>query len=260
MGVVDGRAVLSELLTLPNGPWTMGLCAILGANIGSYCATLALRWPEGRSASSGRSQCDGCGRPLRWFELVPILAYCVAHGRCRRCAAPIARLHIGVELGAAMLGALAAAVTPDAGSALALAVLFWQLLLLAVLDQRHLWLPDRLTLLLAVSGVALGGLVSDAPIFLRAAAMVGAFAALELIRRAFLFLRGKEGMGAGDPKLFGAIAAWTGPFALPFILLMAAAIGLIMAFSQRLRGRPMAAFPFGAYLAMATMAFALTAL
>lgn len=257
MAIVRGRAILNAVFALPTGPWTLGLCAVLGAIIGSYLATIALRWPMGRGASSGRSACDGCGAALRWFELVPILSFLFARGRCRRCDAPIARLHLAMEIGAAVLGAMAAAMAPTLGGALALSLLLWQLLLLAVLDFRHLWLPDRLTLLLAVSGLMLGGFVTDADLLHRTAAMVGGYAALEILRRAFKALRGHEGMGAGDPKMFGAIGAWMGPLALPFILLGAAALGLAMAAFQSLRGRPMAAFPFGTYLAAASLCYVL---
>ena len=246
---------MSAAFHLSNTGWTIALLAVLGAIIGSYLATIALRWPQGQGASSGRSACDGCGAALRWFELIPILSFLSARGRCRRCGADIARLHLSVEVAAALLGGTAAAVMPTWGEALILAVLLWQLLLLAVLDHRHLWLPDRLTLLLAVSGLALGGWVSDAALLHRAAAMVGGFAVMEVIRRTFRHVRGVEGMGAGDPKLFGAIAAWVGPFALPFILLAAAAIGLAAALVSMARKRPMTAFPFGTYLALASMGF-----
>ena len=231
------------------------MLGVLGAIIGSYLATVALRWPDGRSASAGRSACDACGRELRWFELIPILSYLLARGRCRRCGVGIASLHVGVEVGAAALGVLAAVLFVEPLAAFTGAALFWQLLLLAVLDARHLWLPDRLTALLAFSGLALGGVLSDTPLLYRAAAMVGGFAALEILRRAFLALRGKEGMGAGDPKMFGALAAWTGPFALPFILMLAAGVGLAVALAAHFRGRPVNAFPFGTYLAMAAVLF-----
>lgn len=251
---------MNAVFALPNGPWTIGLCALLGAIIGSYLATLALRWPEGRGASSGRSACDGCGQALRWFELIPILSYLIARGRCRRCGTPIARLHLGVEVAAAVLGGAAAAVAPSLGGALILSLLFWQLLLLAVLDHRHLWLPDRLTLLLAVSGLALGGFVTDVSLLHRAATMVGGFAGLDAIRRGFESVRGHEGMGAGDPKIFGAIGAWVGLFALPFILLSAAAFGLAMAGIQWAKGTRMSAFPFGTYMAAASVVHVLIAL
>lgn len=235
-------------------PGLLGLLlGLLGAIIGSYLATVALRWPDGRSASAGRSMCDGCGAELRWFELIPILSFVLSRGVCRRCAAPIAPLHVGMEIGAAALGVLAAVVFVEPVAAIAAAVLFWQLALLAVLDARHLWLPDRLTAMLAVSGLILGGWVSDVSLPMRAIAMIGSFAVMEALRWAFRAFRGTDGMGAGDPKILGALAAWTGPLAVPFILMLAATIGLAAALITYRRGKQMIAFPFGTFLSAATV-------
>ena len=67
-------------------------------------------------------------------------------------------------------------------------------------------------------------------------------------------LRGREGMGAGDPKLFGAIGLWVGWQMLPAILLIGSMIGLGVVLSARLRGAAVTAdtaLPFGALLAIA---------
>ena len=60
--------------------WVPALGA-LGAIIGSFLATVAVRWPRGRSVLRGRSACDGCGRTLRAYELVPLLGWAIARGR-----------------------------------------------------------------------------------------------------------------------------------------------------------------------------------
>ena len=43
---------------------------LLGALVGSFLATLLIRWPQGRSVATGRSRCDSCGAKLgvreRW--------------------------------------------------------------------------------------------------------------------------------------------------------------------------------------------------
>ncbi|MGB3930305.1 MAG: prepilin peptidase, partial [Sphingobium sp.] len=48
------------------------LGALAGAILGSFLATLILRWPQGRSVLRGRSACDGCGRTLGARDLVPM--------------------------------------------------------------------------------------------------------------------------------------------------------------------------------------------
>jgi leader peptidase (prepilin peptidase)/N-methyltransferase len=86
----------------------VALMALMGAALGgvlaSYFGVVADRgWAD---STAGRSRCDGCGRTLRWFELVPVGSYLALRGRCRTCGAGLTPRHLvgealGVALGAA---------------------------------------------------------------------------------------------------------------------------------------------------------------
>jgi len=237
------------------GFWPPLFGGLLGLLIGSYVATLTLRWPQGRSAAAGRSACDGCGRRLRWSELVPVLSFAALGGRCRTCGAAIDRRHPLIEVAAALIGAAALAVRPDAAGLLG-ALFGWALLTLAVLDAEHFWLPDRITLPLAAAGVA-AGFAADPPPLDRLIGFAAGFAALAAVAAGYRSLRGRHGLGGGDPKLFGAIGAWLGWPALPFVLLLAAGLGLALAAARASRGHRVTAatrLPFGALLAVAAWA------
>lgn len=224
--------------------------AVGGAIVGSFLATLCIRWPEDRQVLAGRSSCDTCGRRLSPIELVPVLSAALSGGRCRACGAPIAQLHMAVELIAAGLAALALAIQPNL-SGLALAV-FWLLLISpAVLDARHYWLPDVLTAAVAIGGLALGGLATGVPLLNRVAGGIAGFAILGALALAYAKLRGRTGLGAGDPKLLGAIGLWTGWAALPFILVIASVGGLALALAQRRQASDR--MPFGTLLALAAI-------
>jgi len=224
--------------------------AIAGAIAGSFIATLCARWPRGEQATAGRSRCDSCNRRLGPLELIPLVSWLVTRGHCRTCGAPIPRLHLWVELTAAALAALAVAIEPNVhGAALAL---FWLLLLgPAVLDAQHHWLPDPLTLVLAIVGLAAGGVATGALLLDRLIGGAAGFLSLWIIARSYRRSRGREGLGAGDPKLLGAIGLWTGGLALPAIVLIAAIGGLAVAVVQG-RGR-LDRMPFGSLLAGAAM-------
>lgn len=226
------------------------LGAAAGAIIGSFLATLCIRWPRGEQVTTGRSRCDDCKRPLEPMEMVPIGSALAFGGRCRACGAPIAGLHLQVELAAAALAGIALLVQPNAqGLALAL---FWLLLLApAVLDARHFWLPDKLTLVLALTGLVLGSLVSGEPLSARLIGGAAGFSILWLLSVAYSHWRGREGLGLGDAKLLGAIGLWTGWAALPLILLVASTIGIAVALLQR-RAR-LERMPFGTLLVAATI-------
>ena len=216
--------------------------------MGSFIATLVLRWPKDDNLS-GRSRCDGCGTALGALHLVPIASHLIQRGRCATCGAPINRFHLHVELAAALMGAGAMVLLPPTEGIL-LAAFGWLLLPLLLLDVRHLWLPDRLTALLAVTGLALAGEANDVALMDRALGALVGFASLWTIARLYRALRQRDGMGSGDPKIFGAIGCWIGWQALPLALLAGSA-GLlaILLFTGRARDAA-AQHPLGAGLAV----------
>ncbi|KTT68937.1 prepilin peptidase [Sphingomonas endophytica] len=225
---------------------------VLGAIIGSFLATIAVRWPEDRSILHGRSACDGCGRTLRARDLVPLASWVAARGRCRACGARIDARHALIELGCALIGVSAALVAPG-WAALAGAGFGWLLLVLAAMDAKDFWLPDPLVAALAI--VALAGVtVSPPALDERLIGGAGGFALLWLVAAGYRRWRGREGMGGGDPKLFGAIGLALGWRLLPPVLLVAGLVGLGWVAFQRLRGRAVAAddmLPLGTLLAIA---------
>jgi leader peptidase (prepilin peptidase)/N-methyltransferase len=177
----------------------------------------------------------------------------MVRGRCRRCGAAIDKRHLAVEAGAALVG-LTALVAHPLPLALFTALFGWWLFLLAALDVEHQWLPDRLTLPLIPAGLAAGWVGAGPPLEDRLIGAAVGFAALALIAWGYRRLRGREGMGGGDPKLFAAIGAWLGWPLLPFVMLGAGAIGLAAVASMRARGRDVAAtdrLPLGALMAVA---------
>jgi leader peptidase (prepilin peptidase)/N-methyltransferase len=218
------------------------LLGILGLVFGSFIATVAIRWPAGGSALRGRSHCDGCARALTPWELVPLVGYLIVRGKCRSCGAAIAPSHPLTEIAGAVIG-LAAGFAAPGWEGVAGAVFGWLLLALAAIDLAALWLPDALTGTLALAGLALG----PAPLVDRLAGGVAGFAALWLVATLYHRLRGREGLGGGDPKLFGAIGLWLGWRALPLVLLIACVLGLGWALARRLRATDR--LPLGTLLA-----------
>ena len=232
--------------------WAASL-GVLGAIVGSFVAALVTRWPDGRSVMQGRSACDGCGRTLRAVDLVPLLSALVLRGRCRSCRATISPVHWWIELAGLTIGVAAGLVVPGPVG-VAGAVFGWLLLALASLDLVAFWLPDRLTLLLAATGLASGALGIDPPMSERLIGGIAGFGTLWLVAFGYRRIRGRDGMGGGDPKLFGAIGLWLGWQMLPAVLLIASMIGLGVVLAAHLKGRSMAAdtaLPFGALLAIA---------
>lgn len=216
--------------------------------VGSFVATLVIRWPRGLPVS-GRSRCDGCGRQLRAAELVPLLSFALARGHCRQCGAAIDWRHPAIELTAAVIGAVAFTAAPG-WQGLAGATLGWFLLALGALDAEHRWLPDRLTLPLLVLGLLFGfGDWADRLI----GAIVGG-SSLWLVNACYKHLRGRDGLGGGDIKLFAALGAWLNWPMLPPLLLLAAMLGLLSLILHHLGGgavRRDTLLPLGSLLTVA---------
>lgn len=235
---------------LPPTVWPV-LLGVLGAVFGSFIATLAIRWPEGRSIAVGRSACDGCGRTLRATDLVPVLSFLVLRGRCRSCDARIAPAHWITECLGAAIGIVAGLVAPGF-EGVAGAVCGWLLLTSGAIDLAAFWLPDRITVSLAIAALV-GGLASAAPDTTeRLIGGVGGFATLRLVAAFYRRVRGRTGLGGGDPKLFGAIGLWLGWRALPVVLLIASLAGLAVVLTMAVAGRRPTAthrLPLGTLLA-----------
>ena len=235
-------------------------CGVLGAIVGSFLGAALVRLPRGESVVAGRSRCEHCGEPLGVAELVPIVSFVALRGRCRRCGGAIDRWQLAAEVGGAAVGVAAALAARDPVFLGLGLVLGWQLLLLGLLDLRHLWLPDRLLALLAATGAVPALLAgwSDPALLLGplAGAALG-FALLWLPGRLYRAWRGTDGLGAGDPKLLAAIGLWLGPLGVVETLLGGSLLGLAAAAGLALAGKAptlRTALPLGSCLALAAFA------
>jgi leader peptidase (prepilin peptidase)/N-methyltransferase len=183
---------------------------------------------------------------------VPILSFAALRGRCRTCKAAIERRYPIIEVSAAAIGGASALLFPG-WQALAAAVLGWWLLLLAVLDFEHYWLPDRLTYPLILLGLGATAVFTPGLLLHHAAGAALGFLLLWSVAAGYRALRGRHGLGGGDAKLFAAGGAWLGWYDLPLVLLGAAGTGLAAALVLHRMGPDFLTkrLPFGTFLAPA---------
>ncbi|WP_088623897.1 A24 family peptidase [Oceanicola sp. 22II-s10i] len=113
---------------------------------------------------------------------------------------------------------------------------------LSVIDIRTKKLPDILTLPLIAAGLLLAVAGTGGWPWPHVAGAVLAFSMFWLAGEIFFRIRGIEGLGQGDAKLFAAAGAWLGWMALPAVLLIAALGGLLQAVVTRSRSDPQIAF------------------
>ena len=132
-------------------------------------------------------------------------------------------------------------------------MLGWQLLLIALIDAENFWLPDELTLPLIASGLIATAVIAHGwPVAQIIGAVVG-FVLLWGLAAAYKRLRGRDGLGGGDPILFAGAGAWVGWTGLPTVLLWACAVGFSIVLTLLITRRTVAMtdrLPFGTFLAV----------
>lgn len=229
-----------------------------GLALGSFLNVCIHRLPKRQSVVRPASRCPACGRALRWFENVPLLAWFLLAGRCRTCRARISAVYPLVELITPALLLLLYGQLGWGPLLLVRLAFTCALVILFVVDLRHRLLPNEIT----VPGIGVG-LVAG--IFVDPgwrAALLGAAAGggvLWAVAEVHYRVRGEEGLGMGDVKMLAMIGAFLG-WQLAFVALLLAsvlgsAIGLgLLALGRVDRSYPL---PLGSFLAVGAVTAAL---
>jgi leader peptidase (prepilin peptidase)/N-methyltransferase len=227
--------------------------ALGGAVLGSFQAAWAVRHVQGQSVVKGRSRCPSCGRTLGWAELVPLVSWLAQRGRCRGCNDPVSILYPAMESSMALL-CLGLALRWGPGWAFGLYLAVCGLLLTAAFVDLLAWiLPEVMVLPAGVVGLAGSTLLLGLPWPGQVMGVVAGAGAFWLVRAGYRLLRGREGLGAGDVKLMGAIGGLTGwqglvPVALAGSLVALGGIAILAA-----SGRPRPwdhPLPYGPFLVL----------
>ncbi len=153
--------------------------------------------------------------------------------------------------GQAGLAAWSFAVVPAAWLPASL-LLAWVLLVLAVIDQIALRLPDGLTLPLMGAGLLVAAETADP--LAHGVGLLAGYGAFSAMAAAYRAWRGHDGIGQGDAKLMAAAGAWLGWQALPSVVMLGSSLALsVIAMRWLRRVHPSAdgRVPFGPSLCLA---------
>lgn len=189
-----------------------------------------------------RSACDSCGRTLSFAETAPLFSYLRARGRCRGCGRQIDPAHLVGEAAGAFVVLTSVWNTPWLQAAL-MAAMGLSLIAAAAADLKVQRLPDRYTLIVALTAFGLVVLKGGDQLAAGALAAVMTMLGMLLLRRVSR-KDGEPGLGLGDIKLAAALALWLGA-ATPLMIVVASVVGLIAApMLRNAQGR----IPFGPML------------
>ncbi len=228
------------------------IVSILGLSFGSFIGACAYRIPRGISITTQRSFCPSCQSKLRWYDIVPLFGFIMNLGKCRKCGARIPFSDVLIELFAAVLIVV---VFLQHGASLQFplfASFALLLVLIALIDWRHLVIPNRIIVFGIAIGFVLLGANWPADVFFKSlVGMAGAGAIMLAIMLLGNWFFNKETMGMGDIKLAAMIGLYVGIEGFLLSLWLAAIAGALFGFGRMvLNGRLQEKrLPFGSFLA-----------
>lgn len=221
-------------------PWLLPTFSFLmGAIVGSFLNVCIYRIPAGKSIVSPGSTC-ACGKPIKWFDNIPILSWFILRGKARCCGSPYSFRYPFIEAltGVFFLGSW---VAHSPLKALCIMLFASMLVCASFIDFDHMEIPDRFSIGLTAVGFALSVLIPelhgfDRSDFARASVtsalqsilgiLVGSGTILWIALLAETVLK-KEAMGFGDVKLLGGIGAFLGWQGAIFSIFGGATLGCV---------------------------------
>jgi len=210
------------------------LIGIVGALIGSFANVVIYRVPAGKNIAYPGSSCPTCGHKIKPWENIPVISWLFLRGKCSSCKSKISSRYPAIELVTALGFVLLALKWPPERygyTVIPLLIIYAMLVMMAMIDYDHLYLPDSLSLpavVIAIAGAAYyqpdSGLPGLADAALGAAVAAGIIALINrlgslIVRR---FADTKErlwpiGMDQVNIAfLFGALGGWTWGLAAAF--------------------------------------------
>lgn len=235
---------------------TEALIFLTGLFIGSFFNVCIYRIPNEKSIVLPPSHCTSCNHKLAVLDLIPVFSYLFLKGKCRYCGASISVQYPLIEL---LTGTMYLVLYLHFGftwQLLISIVLASLLLIITVIDLKHMIVPDELVVfglisafvfqitrispigyLDAISGALLGGSI---------------FLVIALLS---MFILKKDGMGGGDIKLMAMIGALTGWKVTLLSIVLSVYLGgllggALLLFKVKRRGDYI---PYGPFIAMATI-------
>lgn len=125
-------------------------CFVVGTCIGSFCNVLIYRLPLNMNIAQGRSFCGSCHNKIPAYDLIPIVSYVVLKGRCRYCQEKIGVIHPVIEVCGGLVAVWCFWYFQFDLLGLLVYAIMMVLMVVAIIDWRHLIIPDSLNLTLVI--------------------------------------------------------------------------------------------------------------
>lgn len=231
------------------------LVVVVGLVWGSFLNVVIYRLPRDLSLVKPPSSCPKCGRPIKWYDNIPVLSYILLGGKCRFCGAKISVVYPLVESLTAIcflivyfhnLRFLDLQFFADC-------LFVSSLIALGFIDYFHQIIPDHISLPVLVLSLIYAPFRYDLNL---SQALIGAVVGggfLLIVYLIYLFWRKKEGLGMGDVMMMLMVGAYLGLSRTIFTLLLASVVGAVVGiFLLKFCKKDLQfALPFGTFIAPA---------
>ena len=227
----------------------------IGLGFGSFVNVCIYRLPKNKQVLFGRSFCPKCKKKIKWFDNIPLISFLSLNGKCRACKKKISPQYFFVEL-VSGLGFLMIFLNYDNHYAsFLLAILLLIYLAIFFIDLKHFIIPDILNygiISIAILKNFLPNLNLTFTQDIKLSILGGIIGYLSIWLIIYLYktLKKTEGMGLGDAKLMAGIGLLFGWQSIPFVLFVAAVLGLLMVMPSLLEKKKnlKSQIPFGPYI------------
>jgi len=235
------------------------LVFIVGLIFGSFANVCIYRLPAGRSVVSPGSRCPRCGKPIPWYDNIPLVSYLLLGARCRFCGGRISFRYFVVELlvgGIFLLLYLKFGLSPRwyVYALFALGLVITGFIDIDTFEIHEVIVLPGIALGLLFSGIVEGmyeGLSRGDGFVNGLLGAAGGAGALLLVGFLGKLVFRKDAMGFGDVELLGMIGAflgWRSTLLAVFFGSLAGAAVSIALILLKVRTRD-EYVPFGPYLA-----------
>ncbi len=196
------------------------LFGIFGLFFGSFFHVVGDRLSRGESIVKPGSHCEGCDKPLSWYELIPVFSYVFLRGKCSKCGYKLSISYVLIELLTGFLFGLSYYMSNSLEGLIIYLVISSILVITYVSDFKYLYILD-IPLVLGIVTILITKLVLSGVEEFLFSILVGVvlFLVMYLIKFVGDRVFKRESLGFGDVKLaflFGVVLG----FQLSFVALI----------------------------------------
>lgn len=200
------------------------LVFLFGLTIGSFLNVCIYRIPKGESISFPPSHCMGCGTRLKSFDLIPVLSYLLAKGKCRYCGDKISLQYPIIEILNAFIYFLLFYKFGLSLLFIKYSILCSVLLVISIIDYNHKIIPNSINLFLLLYGIIFS--IIDFSFNNLTSNLLGLFIGGGLFLLIAIITKGA--MGGGDIKLVAVLGLLFGLKKILLIIFLSFIMGAII--------------------------------